>query len=319
MDDNLDTGRQRSAPSSTIHGRPLSVQHPRSPYPAYSPDYSAYYQNAPTREQYMEYAYGYDAYRGSPERPLFANSGGMTGASSGNVYAGMSSQTLLPTAQHYEYGGSARPPGSPFYYPAYQNLMYSPAHSPMLAAQLATPTSLSDKKREMQVCSHCGALTTVSQPIYQYNIQQQLTPQQSLMYSSLRTPQSPLPQGYPANIDYAGPHPLIISGFGMYGTNPQAMQLYPQGMQSGRPADSSEPSTPLRSALLEDFRANRTRNWELRVNALAPLPFSLLTSFSDRTYSGVSWNSAVTNTARASSNKNWRLRLARKNRPYSTR
>jgi hypothetical protein len=130
------------------------VQQPRTPYNAYGQaDYSAYYSNAPTREAYMDYQYGYDAYRGSADHSVYPPANTMNGTSASSVYSGTPQH---PNAQQsglfYDYNGAARPAGSQFYYPAHQAVMYPPAHSPMLANQLANPATLSDKKRELQVC-----------------------------------------------------------------------------------------------------------------------------------------------------------------------
>jgi hypothetical protein len=73
------------------------------------------------------------------------------------------------------------------------------------------------------------------------------------------------------------------------------MQLYQQGMRNGRPADSNEPSAPLRSPLLEDFRANKTRKWELRV-FIFPLAEVIPLMFNRpgyiRKHCGVQWGPA---------------------------
>jgi pumilio RNA-binding family len=49
-----------------------------------------------------------------------------------------------------------------------------------------------------------------------------------------------------------------------HGVNPQAIRLYQQGIRTGR----NGPTAALRSQLLEDFRANKARNWELQVCGL---------------------------------------------------
>ncbi len=50
-----------------------------------------------------------------------------------------------------------------------------------------------------------------------------------------------------------------------HGMNPQAMHIYQQGVRPTRGPDSREPTMALRSPLLDEFRANKARKWELRV------------------------------------------------------
>ncbi|KAF9464721.1 ARM repeat-containing protein [Collybia nuda] len=114
-----------------------------------------------------------------------------------------------------------------------------PNISPMVAPQI--PATMADKKREMQ-----------------YNIQQHLTSPNPL-YGQIRSTPSPHPQPY--GMDY-GPHvPHMIPG-GMYGHTPMA--VYAHSMRHPRRNDVILPSQPPRSALLDEFRANKVRKWELR-------------------------------------------------------
>jgi pumilio RNA-binding family len=86
------------------------------------------------------------------------------------------------------------------------------------------------------------------------------------MYSQIRSSPSPHTQPYAATLDYSAQMPVMLPGGAMYGhsVNPQAMHLYQQGMRVGR--SDSEPTATLRSQLLEDFRSNKSRKWELRVS-----------------------------------------------------
>ena len=91
----------------------------------------------------------------------------------------------------------------------------------------ALPAGITDKKRELQ----------------------------TMMYPpSMRSTPSPHTQGY--SLDYNSPIGLLVPG--MYGLN--GPHGFPQGIRAGRRDDS----VPLRSPLLEDFRTNKTRKWELR-------------------------------------------------------
>jgi hypothetical protein len=85
------------------------------------------------------------------------------------------------------------------------------------------------------------------------------------MYSQIRSSPSPHTQ-YGAALDYSAQMQMMLPGGAMYGpgVNPQAMHLYQQGMRVSR--NDNEPSVHLRSQLLEDFRANKARKWELRVS-----------------------------------------------------
>ncbi|THH16351.1 hypothetical protein EW146_g4279 [Bondarzewia mesenterica] len=219
---------------------PPPMQQPRGPYNVYAQtDYATYYSGQPSgRESYVDYSYPYDAYRGTPDPSLYASTSLGTATSPVNVYPSQ-------PGVFYDYSGPARPPGSQFYYPT-QPMVYHapPSHSPMLTPQLAAsvPATLSDKKRELQ-----------------YNLQQhQQMTSQGLIYPSLRSSPSPH-QAYAGTLDYGSQLPLMLPGGAMYaGLSPH---MYQQGMHSGR---RREGDTALRSPLLDEFRANKSRKWELR-------------------------------------------------------
>ena len=90
------------------------------------------------------------------------------------------------------------------------------------------------------------------------------------LYASVRhsTP-SPLGQPYGTPADYAGQMPMMVPGaamFGAPGTGNQALTLYQQTLNSGRKLNPGEsPNVTLRSPLLDEFRANKSRKWELKV------------------------------------------------------
>lgn len=87
---------------------------------------------------------------------------------------------------------------------------------------------------------------------------------QNLMYPTMRSSPSPHTQAYSA-LDYGSQIPMMLAG-GMYGHGgPQAIHGYSQVIRPGR-RDSSETSIALRSPLLDEFRANKTRKWDLRVS-----------------------------------------------------
>lgn len=90
-----------------------------------------------------------------------------------------------------------------------------------------------------------------------------------MLYASLRhsTP-SPHPQAYAAALDYGQQMPLILPGAAMFGhPGHQAMALYQQGARPMHRLDGSDSGMTLRSPLLDEFRANKARKWELSVRS----------------------------------------------------
>ena len=70
----------------------------------------------------------------------------------------------------------------------------------------------------------------------------------------------PSPHQTFTRLEYGTRLPLAVP----YGHGP--LHVYPQGMR-GRRRDV-DPSAALRSPLLDDFRSNKSRKWELRVSNL---------------------------------------------------
>lgn len=68
-------------------------------------------------------------------------------------------------------------------------------------------------------------------------------------------------------MDYGSQMPVMMPG-NMYSHNPQGLPVYPQGMRPNRRNDVAEPTFALRSPLLDEFRANKARKWELRVRVV---------------------------------------------------
>ncbi|KAF5380963.1 hypothetical protein D9615_003970 [Tricholomella constricta] len=252
VEDDLHTHQNLPAPPSP-HSciPPLQQLQPRqfNGYPP--PEYNPYYATPP-REPYVDYhQYGY-----GPTDPSVYGSPAMNNTSSAGLYPGMPTPQVphpsgvpvpdMHRAQpgiFYEYGAN-RPP-SQYYFPTPQPVMYSqppppPNHSPMVTSQI--PATLMDKKRELQ-----------------YNIHQQLA-SQTLMYSAIRSTPSPHRQGY---IDYTQ-FPFIIPGpLGLYNHHPAHMYL--PNMRGGRRGHSTDDgAVALRSPILDEFRGNKARKWELR-------------------------------------------------------
>lgn len=230
------------------HSQPVQPR-PYSGYPP--PEYNPYYA-APPREPYVDYhQYGY-----GPSDPSAFNSPSANNVAPSGIYSGMSTTQVahangvpVPDMHHaqpgmfYEYG-TTRPP-SQYYFPTPQPVLYQqqqpPPHSPMVTPQV--PATLMDKKRELQ-----------------YNIHQQLA-SQTLMYNAIRSTPSPHRQGY---VDYTQ-FPFIIPGtLGVYNHHPA--HIYQSNMRTnGRRGYPNEDVTAaLRSPILDEFRGNKTRKWELR-------------------------------------------------------
>lgn len=89
----------------------------------------------------------------------------------------------------------------------------------------------------------------------------------------MRSPPSPhqytsSPHMYAAHVEYGTPHPGVHPGTpgAIYGSlGPHAMHFYNQGAQFSRRRDGD--AIALRSPILEEFRTNRSRKWELCVSA----------------------------------------------------
>lgn len=202
----------------------------RPPYGSYpQADYSSYYTNGTTRDPYMDYGYGYS----TPTDPsLYPSSAGMNNTPAASLYPGVSPQPLhhnAPTGQqssiYYDYSASARTP-SQYYYPAHQPIMYPtmPPLSPMPTPQLSA-------------AAPAGSMPDKKQ----YGLQQ---------------------QGYAA--DYGAQIPFMIPNGAMYGHTAHGIPFYHQNLRPGRRQDANDAGSALRSPLLDEFRANKARKWELR-------------------------------------------------------
>lgn len=202
----------------------------RPPYGSYpQADYSSYYTNGATRDPYMDYGYGYST---PTDHSLYPSSAGMNNTSAASLYPGVSPQPLhhnAPTGQqssiYYDYSASARTP-SQYYYPAHQPIMYPtmPPLSPMPTPQLSA-------------AAPAGGMPDKKQ----YGLQQ---------------------QGYTA--DYGAQLPFMIPNGAMYGHTTHGIPFYHQNLRPGRRQDANDAGSALRSPLLDEFRANKARKWELR-------------------------------------------------------
>ena len=90
----------------------------------------------------------------------------------------------------------------------------------------------------------------------------------------MRSPPSPhqytgSPHLYAAHVEYGTPHPGVHPGTpgAIYGNlSPHAMHFYNHGAQFSRRRDGD--AIALRSPILEEFRTNRSRKWELCVSTI---------------------------------------------------
>lgn len=63
---------------------------------------------------------------------------------------------------------------------------------------------------------------------------------------------------------------LMMPGGPMYGgPNPPGMHSYPQGVRPGRRDGPEHLALSLRSALLDEFRSNKSRKWDLKVASIS--------------------------------------------------
>ena len=89
----------------------------------------------------------------------------------------------------------------------------------------------------------------------------------SMMYPHARPTVSPHPQAY-GNVEYGSPVQIVNAGSPVYGR--AAGQHAPPSMHvpGGRPGrrELGEHPGVVRSALLDEFRANKAGKWELRVS-----------------------------------------------------
>lgn len=162
---------------------------------------------------------------------------------------------------------------------------------------------------------------------YSLQLQQQMSHQNMLLAASMRPPPSPLPAMFGAPLDYSQQMPVVMgsvvaSGAPMYGHGAsQPIHMF----QHARGPRREDGPAALRSPLLDEFRANKTRKWELRVSSPS---FSLETCFSFRVtaassvariYSVISSSSVATSMAPGSSSRSLRARRARRSRLCSMR
>jgi hypothetical protein len=139
----------------------------------------------------------------------------------------------------------------------------------------------------------------------------------------IRSPPSPhqypgSPHMFAGHIEYGTPHPGIHPGTpgAIYGSlGPHAMPFYNHGVQFPRHRDGD--TVTLRSPILEEFRTNRSRKWELCVRVsivTCPLELNLITVLHHRIYTVILWSSAATSMVHDLFNKRLKQLRARRNK-----
>ncbi|KAG8931434.1 mRNA binding protein puf3 [Tulasnella sp. 408] len=230
------------------------------------PDYSAYYGN-PTPDTYGEYsAY---SFRTPMDPSVYASPAPQTPRAP--VYGGIPPYQMpspvtdvlrSPQGQFFPgYTALSRQASNPYFYAnasaAGSFTPQSPHVSSMMSPGLVG--GLDDKKRDFQM---------------QFGIQGQM-PHPSNMLMGLRQSSASQMQtlgyggvNYPAGMAGMGPRSASYSpgSYGMRVGNAYRMPGTPKGRRAGPDTSSSttDSGVGLRSALLEEFRANKTRKWELR-------------------------------------------------------
>lgn len=245
-----------------IRGPPPMQAAPRPAFNGYAQpaDYSAYYNGTPGRDAFADYSqFPYESYRSTPDPSLYGSPALHSAPSS--LYPTPQSMhphelQRSPSAIFYDYANQATAPPSPYYYPSPQAMVFHrphATHSPMATGPIALgqPPAVADKPRDMP---------------YSMQQQQHISHQNLLLQASMRPPPSPLPPMFGAPLDYSQQLPLVMGsmvppGTPVYGpAGSQPMHMF----HNARGPRRDDGPAALRSALLDEFRANKTRKWELR-------------------------------------------------------
>ncbi|TCD71885.1 hypothetical protein EIP91_000017 [Steccherinum ochraceum] len=198
------------------------------------PDFSGYYPG----HSRVDFPF-YDAYRAAADATMYAASPALSAATAASTYTNMGPTGLHPhmladvhgqqSNVFYDYSGSGRQ-GSAYFYPT-QPVMY---HShPGAVPNMPTPT---DKKPNQQ--------------------------NMNMIFGNMRSTPSPHPQAFQA-MDYAAQMQMMLPG-ALYGhaagMNANAnINMFHRGRRAVYDANAAN-----RSPLLDEFRSNKTRGWDLR-------------------------------------------------------
>jgi hypothetical protein len=175
-----------------------------------------------------------------------------------------------------------------------------------------------DHKRDVQVSLFVSHISCRHSRLY---IFRQIP--HGLSYGPIRSPPSPhqytgSPHLFAAHIEYGSPHPGIHprTPRAIYGSlGPHAMPFYNHAAQFPRSRDGD--TITLRSPILEEFRTNRSRKWELcvRVSIIScPLDLILIAVLHHRIYMVILWSSAATSMVHDLFNKRLKQLRARRSK-----
>ncbi len=121
---------------------------------------------------------------------------------------------------------------------------------------------------------------------------------------------------YAAHVEFGTAHPGVHPGTpgAIYGSlGPHAIQFYNHGAQFTRRRDGD--ALALRSPILEEFRTNRSRKWELCVSvSIVAYPLNFTFALPTRTFMVISWSLAVTSMVHDLFSKRLKQRQARRSK-----
>ncbi|THH33930.1 hypothetical protein EUX98_g248 [Antrodiella citrinella] len=225
-----------NAQNSALSGRGVpNAQPPRAPYNGGfpQPDFTGYYSG----HSRVDFPF-YDAYRAATDPSLYAASPALSAATAASTYSNIGPAGLHPhmmadvhgqqSNMFFDPSASGRQ-GSAYFYPT-QPVMY---HSYPAVTSMHTPTT--DKKMQNQLAA------------------------QNMMFGNMRSTPSPHPQAFQA-LDYATQMQMMMPGalYGQASMN-AGMNMFHRGRRSAYDVNAAN-----RSPLLDEFRSNKTRGWELR-------------------------------------------------------
>ncbi|KAG8990656.1 mRNA binding protein puf3, partial [Tulasnella sp. 427] len=270
VQDDLNIQHPKFASIQTPNTQSQQTQHspntPNSQYPFPQPDYSAYYGN-PTPETYTDYsAYSFrqpmdaSAYASpvpqTPRAPVYG------GIPSYQMPSSVTDVLRSPQGPFFPgYNGLTRQASNPYFYPTASAPGSFTPQSPHVSSMMspAIAGGMEDKKRDFQM---------------QFGLQQQMGHHSNMLMGLRQTSANQLQTlgygnvNYPSGIPGMGPRSASYSpgSYGMRVGNNYRMPGTPKSRRAGPDTSSSttDSGVGLRSPLLEEFRANKTRKWELR-------------------------------------------------------
>lgn len=226
----------------------------------------------------------YDSYRSTPDPSLYGS------PPPTSLYP--TPQTMVahdlqrsPSAMYFDYSSQGRPPPSPYYYPSPQAMMYHRGpHSPIPPPiTLGQPPAVADKARgDMPVSTLC-MLHRQNLNSQQFQMQQRMPPHQQHQHQHqhqhqqniMMPPASPLPHMFPGGVDYSQQMQMVMQPQPYQGGPAHGGPIHHHGpgmhaFQHQRGGRREDGAGAMRSQLLDEFRSNKTRKWDLRVSQQSP-------------------------------------------------